>query len=94
MYSVARPPVEAAKKHPDAQGPLDAWYKVAEKATWKNLAELHQTYPNADYVAPNVVFNIKGNSYRLIAKIEFQWQMIFIKHVLTHDGYDKEDWKK
>ena len=86
--------VEAAKKHSDAEASLDAWHKVADKATWQNLAELRKTYPSTDYVAPFVVFNIKGNDYRLIVKIELRWQMIFIKHVLTHAEYDKGDWKK
>jgi mRNA interferase HigB len=56
--------------------------------------ELRKTYPSADYVAPFVVFKVKGNDYRLIVTIEFRWQMIFVKHVLTRAEYDKGDRKK
>jgi mRNA interferase HigB len=45
-------------------------------------------------LAHNTVFNVKGNSYRLVVKIEYQLQIIFIKHVLTHTEYDKGGWKK
>lgn len=49
---------------------------------------------HADSVDPYTVFNIKGNSYRLIVKIEYRWQIIFVKHLLTHEEYDKGGWKK
>ena len=49
-------------------------------------------YPH--FVDPFTVFNIKGNAYRLVTKIEYRWQMIFVKHLLTHAEYDKGDWKK
>jgi mRNA interferase HigB len=73
---------------------LPNWYKVAKSATWGNLVEARQVYPHADFVDPYTVFNFKGNTYRLIVKIEYRWQMIFVKHLLTHDEYDKGEWKK
>jgi mRNA interferase HigB len=72
---------------------ISEWYKIATSATWRNLVEVRKVYPSADAVGPYTVFNIKGNTYRLIVKIEYRWQMIFVKHVLTHAEYDKGEWK-
>ena len=52
------------------------------------------TYPHADFVDPFTVFNIKGNTYRLIVKIEYRFARIYIKYFLTHAEYDKGEWKK
>jgi mRNA interferase HigB len=54
---------------------------------------VRKTYPHADFVDPYTVFNIKGNAYRLIVKIEYRWQLIFVKHLLTHEEYDRGRWK-
>jgi len=51
-------------------------------------------YPHADFVAPYTVFNIKGNNYRLIVKIEYRWQIIFVKYLLRHADYNRGKWKK
>lgn len=76
------------------EGPISEWHKIASNATWKSIADVRQVYPHADFVDPFTVFNIKGNAYRLIVKIEYRWQLIFVKDVLTHQDYDKGDWKK
>ena len=81
-------------RNPAAGAPLGIWHRIARKAVWKSLASVRKTYPNADLVGSYTVFNIKGNSYRLIVKIEYQLGLIFIKHVLTHADYDKGVWKK
>ncbi len=73
---------------------ISEWYKVAKYAAWRSLVDVRKVYPHADFVDPYTVFNIKGNAYRLIVKIEYRWQMIFVKQLLTHDEYDKRDWKK
>lgn len=85
---------EAAKRDKALERPLSDWYKVATNAEWQSLADLRKVYPSADYVAPYTIFNIKGNSYRLIVKIEYKWRMVFIKYVLTHEEYEKGGWKK
>ncbi len=84
----------AVAADPSLAGPISRWYKVATHATWRNLAEVRTTYPRADQVGPYTVFNIKGNSYRLIAKIEYRWQLIFIKALLSHAEYDRGKWKR
>jgi len=79
--------------HADAEGPLKTWFSIASKATWRNIIEVQKTYASAKAVGNYTVFNIKGNTYRLIAKIEYRLQIIFIKCVLTHAEYDKDNWK-
>ena len=83
-----------ASLHPDVKSQLNNWYKVARRAAWKNIIEVRQTYPYADAVGTCTVFNIKGNHYRLITRIDYRAQTIFIKDVLTHAEYNKEKWKK
>ena len=78
--------------------PLDAWYRTAKGARWRNLAEVRRTYAHADGVPAGeityTVFNIAGNKYRLITEIYYEDQTILLRHVLTHAEYDKGDWKK
>lgn len=81
------------QKHPQAKAPLEQWYKVAKRAKWKNLAEVKLSFPYADLVGECTVFNIKGNDYRLITKIVYRVQRIYIRFVLTHSEYDTEVWK-
>ncbi|MDQ2992869.1 MAG: type II toxin-antitoxin system HigB family toxin [Candidatus Eremiobacteraeota bacterium] len=57
------------------------------------MDDVRKTYPHADFVAPHTVFNIKGNTYRLIAIIDYTYRKVFIKHVLTHAEYDRDAWK-
>jgi mRNA interferase HigB len=79
--------------HADIVEPLDNWFKVASKAKWSNLVEVQTVFPKAEAVGDFTVFNIKGNRYRLIVSIDYEGQLIYIKYVLTHAEYDKENWK-
>jgi mRNA interferase HigB len=85
---------EAVSAHADLEASLDTWYRVAKSADWKSIEDVRKTYPNADPVPPYTVFNIKGNKYWLIVKIEDRFGLAFTKAVLTHAEYDKGDWKK
>lgn len=80
--------------HRDAESSLTAWYKTTRKANWQNLAELKQVYPSADLVGRYTVFNIKGNKYRLIARIVYRSQTLFVVAVMTHEEYDLGKWKE
>jgi mRNA interferase HigB len=94
MHVISRKKLlEAGDLHGDLVEPLDAWYRIAKKATCSNLVELRQQLPSADLVDAFVVFNIKGNLYRLIAEVFFASQVILVRHVLTHTEYDKGGWK-
>jgi mRNA interferase HigB len=86
--------LEAAKEHPELVGPLDAWYRIARKARWRNLMEVRQVFPSADAVGKFTVFNVKGNAFRLITEINYHTGKIFLRYVLTHAEYNREGWKK
>ena len=76
--------------HPDCEQQLKAWFQEANKSEWKNPNEIKAEYPNASILSDNrVVFNIKANNYRLIVKINYEYQMIWIRFVGTHSEYDK-----
>ncbi|MBN3989835.1 MAG: type II toxin-antitoxin system HigB family toxin [Nostoc sp. NMS2] len=81
------------EKHSNAQTSLRLWYKLTSVAEWQNLVELRQTFPSADQVGNFTVFNIGGNNYRLITLVDYEYQKVFIRHILTHAEYDKDDWK-
>jgi mRNA interferase HigB len=85
---------EAAARHADMEGPLDAWFRIAKKASWKNLGDIRQTFLSTDAVGKWTVFNIKGNQYRLITEINYTGRRIYIRHVLTHAEYDRGGWKR
>jgi mRNA interferase HigB len=95
MRVVAKPILrEFWAEHIDAEVPLLDWYTECKKANWKNPAELKLTFPQTDLVEKCTVFNIGGNKYRLITKINYRAQIIYIPFVLTHSEYDKDKWKE
>ncbi len=80
------------EEHPDAKNSLDAWYRDAQQADWKRPSDIKAIYGNASILSDNrVVFNIKGNDYRLIVKIHYNRQRVYIRFVGTHSEYDKID---
>jgi len=80
------------EEYPDTEQYLKTWYDTVINADWRNPADVKQTYTTASILRNNrIVFNIKGNSYRLIAKFNFEKQWIFIRFVGTHIEYDKID---
>jgi mRNA interferase HigB len=69
---------------------LKAWFNEAEKANWESPAEIKLDYPSASVLPDNrVVFNIKGNTYRLVVKINYKFGLVWIRFIGTHAGYDK-----
>ena len=81
------------EQHPDSQTALSRWFKVVNTTHYENFAELRKTFPSADRVGNKIVFNIGGNKYRLIAVIHFNRHKVYVRHVLTHQDYDKGNWK-
>jgi len=68
--------------------------RIAKKAAWQNLMDVRRTFANADAVDKCTVFNIKGNKNRLITEINYRYQRLSIRHVLTDAEYDQEKWKQ
>jgi len=79
-------------KHPQAEIPLRAWYAQASRADWTDPAQIKAAYRNASFLANNrIVFNIKGNDFRLIVAVHYNRRMMFIRFVGTHQEYDRID---
>lgn len=79
-------------QHNDCEEQLKSWYREALKGVWKNSNEIKIDYPSASILGENrVVFNIKGNNYRLVVKINYPYQIMWIRFVGTHKEYDKID---
>lgn len=77
-------------KHKDAEQPLKAWFAEAKKAQWVKPPDIASLYRTASFLKNNrVVFNIKGNDYRLITTINYEHQIVYIRFVGTHNEYDK-----
>jgi mRNA interferase HigB len=81
------------KKCRDAEQPLRHWYGVTKKADWNDFSDVRNDFRTADVLKNCVIFDIGGNKYRLIAKIDYKYKMVFVRFILTHKGYDKGDWK-
>lgn len=78
--------------HPDVEEALKTWYYEASHANWQSPVEVKTAYHSVSIIANNrIVFNIKGNSYRLIVAIRYDIGIIFIRFVGTHGEYDKVD---
>lgn len=80
------------KKHPDAEMPLRAWYALTSRAHWKTPADIKAAYRNASFVADRrVVFNIKGNDYRLVVTVRYDRGLLYVRFVGSHRQYDRID---
>jgi mRNA interferase HigB len=93
MHVIARPKLKEFYERDgrtDAKGPIDAWWYEAKKANWQSWTDIKSQYGSASILKGNrVVFNLGGNKYRLVVKINFPAQTVFIRFVGTHKEYDK-----
>ena len=79
-------------RHPDAEIPLRSWFAATSRARWNSPAEVKAAYRNASFIANNrIVFNLKGNDYRLVVAVHYNRGMMFIRFVGTHREYDRID---
>ena len=82
------------ERHPDAEQPLKAWHEEATSATWTQPADIKAQYRSASALKNRrVVFDIKGNDYRLIVAVAYKLQSVYVKFVGTHKAYDAIDAK-
>jgi mRNA interferase HigB len=78
------------EKHPDAESPLRSWYTEAKKGRWKGPQDIKTEYRTASILRNNrVVFNIKGNTYRLVVAVKYEFQIVYIRFIGTHAAYDE-----
>jgi mRNA interferase HigB len=92
MRILGLPILEAFKKnHADSRGQLDAWQADVERENWATSHDIKRHYRAADFLADNrVIFNIKGNSYRLVVKVRYQNGLVVVEWVGTHAEYSKK----
>lgn len=80
------------KRHPKAKGPLEAWHQEAAQADWASPSEVKDTFRSASVLQGNrVTFNVAGNQYRLIVKINYPYRIAYIRFIGTHKDYDTID---
>lgn len=80
------------ERHPDAEQALRAWFHDVTQADWKTPNDIRQVYATASIIAHNrVVFNIRGNQYRLIIAVNYDYGIVYIRFVGTHREYDQID---
>jgi mRNA interferase HigB len=76
--------------HGDCEQALKSWFQEANKSSWKNPNDIKRAYPSASIMTGNrVVFNIRGNNYRLIVRINYDYQIVWIRFIGTHKEYDR-----
>ena len=83
-----------AALHADAAEDLLRWNKAASNGVWRDLHEVRQHFPDAGQYKSLLVFNIRHNYYRLIAKVDYRARLLLVKEFLTHKEYTRGDWKK
>lgn len=80
------------QRHPDAEGPLRAWFDEASEAEWRSPGDIKNRYSSASIVGKDrVVFNVKGNHYRLVVALKYSAGIVFVRFVGTHAQYDRID---
>lgn len=78
------------KKYSDAEDALNNWYRIVEKADWSDFHEMKQLFSSVDSIGnDHYIFNIRGNTYRIIAMIFFNTRTVYVRFVGTHAAYDK-----
>ena len=80
--------------YPDSESALARWFKIVSQSEFESFDALRKTFPSADRVGDLIVFNIGGNTYRLIASIHFNRGKVYVRAVLTYGEYDKGAWKR
>ena len=84
---------EFGKERADSVPSLSNWLGITRKAKWRDFTELRKDFGSADQVGRRTVFNIAGNKYRLIARVNYRTQKVFILQIMTHERYSKGGWK-
>ncbi len=80
------------ERHPRARGPLEAWHQEVAQADWARPSELKAQFRSASVLEGNrVVFNIAGNQYRLVVKINYPYRIVYVRFIGTHKEYDHID---
>ncbi len=92
MRIISRRPLrQFAEKHADAEAPLDAWSRIIKSQDYRSPHELRADFPTASFLgARRTIFNIGGNKYRLVVDMRYDLRRVYVRHVLTHEEYDRK----
>lgn len=98
MHVISRAAIdEAIRRQRDADKWLNNWWRIAKAERWSSIHDVQAVYPRTDQVSCCLVFNVRGNKYRLVVRVAYanEWSggTLWIKHFLTHAEYDKNEWK-
>jgi mRNA interferase HigB len=98
MHVIARKAiVNAIKRHPEAATWLNRWWQDANHVRWESLNDVRTNYPSVDQVRHCLIFDVRGNRFRLICRVTYanEWQRgtLLVRHFLTHAEYDTDFWK-
>lgn len=78
------------ERHPQSRAPLSSWYYETKRAAWISPQDIKTLYRSADIIKDNrIIFNIGGNKYRLIVKINYSYKIVYIRFIGTHKEYDQ-----
>lgn len=78
--------------YPDAENQIKSWYEETLKGDWTNPNFVKDEFPNSRLIANDrVIFNIKGNQYRLVVRVNYKYKMVYVRFIGTHEEYDKID---
>ncbi len=100
MHVISKKPLrEFWSRHPGSEEALKRWYKIVSRSEWKDWAGVKEAFPHADLVmldsgAKVVVFNVKGNDCRLVARVLLEYGRVYVRRVMTHSEYSKDRWKE
>jgi mRNA interferase HigB len=89
-----RPLREFWQRHPESQTVINEWFRKASQTTAISFPSLRETFGSADYVDGYTLFDVGGNKYRIAAVIHYDKQRMYIRQVMTHAEYDRNDWRK
>ncbi len=80
--------------HPETRPTLARWYSLASKSRWEKFEDVRATIPSVDRVGEVLIFNVMGGNFRLIATVGSGYQRLYLKALLTHKEYDRQEWMK
>jgi len=86
--------LDLAARHPETLSALTVWHERVRRAEWRGLHSVRQEFPSADQVGDVLIFDIMGGNYRLITRVAYPVQRIYVKALLTHRQYERKEWMK
>ncbi|HUM95151.1 MAG TPA: type II toxin-antitoxin system HigB family toxin [Candidatus Competibacter sp.] len=89
-----RPIREFWERHPESKPALEEWFRKVTQLEAASFPELRQTFRSVDYVEGYTLFDVGGNKYRIAAVIHYDKKRLYVRQVMTHAEYDRNDWRR